>query len=108
QPTMAALDSRGLRCPSSPILENKIWREYLSKAGFIGRTSNLFRAMDDRFLSRSMIAPKSARQATGLCYASSGKIGEHEGGLLEKALRGNTRGVPLRRSARNHLRPTTF
>jgi hypothetical protein len=50
------------------MLEKRIWREYLSKTGFIGRRSYLFGASHAPSL---IIAPKSGRQATALCYASS-------------------------------------
>src|SRR6266404_1542084 len=52
-----------------------------------------------------MIAPKSARRATPLCYASSERLWEHEGGLCEKVLRCGARGVPLRRSALKRFGP---
>src|SRR5260370_38877945 len=54
------------------MLEKRIWREYLSKTGFIGRRSDLFGANHAPGL---MIAPKCARQATALCYASSERLG---------------------------------
>src|SRR5713101_6987318 len=72
QPTMTALAARSFFCPSSPMLEKRIWREDLSKTGFIGRRSDLFGANHALSL---MIAPKSARQATPLCYASSERLG---------------------------------